>query len=260
VAGIVGQLVGKRYSLRGGAEEKVALSGVDLAVADGEFVCLLGPSGSGKTTLLNILGGLDPAFEGTVQFTGTAKPKLSYMFQEPRLLPWLNVLANVRFVHSRKVKNAALEAWLERVGLAGYSSYYPGQLSVGMQQRVAVARALSTEPDVLFMDEPFSALDELTAMRVRGELLTLWREQRCTVVFVTHNPLEAVYLADRVLVMTPSPGRIAHEIRVSEHFARPRDPEDAGLWRLSREVVRLLNLEGVPEAPLEQDSPSSTTS
>lgn len=213
-------------------------------------MCLLGPSGCGKTTLLNILGSLEPAFGGSVQFSET-NPKLSYMFQEPRLLPWLSVLANLRFVHPKRVKNAVLEGWLERVGLAEYATYYPGQLSIGMQQRVAVARALSTEPDVLFMDEPFSALDELTAMRVRGELLQLWRQQRCTVVFVTHNPLEAVYLADRVLVMTPSPGRIAHEVRVSERFSRPRDPEDAALWQLSREVVRLLNLEGALDERLE---------
>ncbi len=241
VAGIVGHNVVKRYALAGGGE-RVALGPVDLAIGNGEFVCLLGPSGCGKTTLLNILGGLEPSYAGTVEIAAK-DPKLSYMFQEPRLLPWLSVLANLRFVHSRRVPDADLEAWLERVGLGGYGDYYPGQLSIGMQQRVAVARALSTEPDVLFMDEPFSALDELTAMRVRGELLTLWRQQRCTVVFVTHNPLEAVYLADRVLVMTPGPGRIAHEIRVSEAFSRPRDPEDAALWRLSREVVRLLNVE-----------------
>lgn len=249
MAGIVGQKIGKRYSLKGGTEEKVALAGVNIEVADGEFVCLLGPSGCGKTTLLNILGGLDSEFEGSVRFEGTAQPKLGYMFQEPRLLPWLSVLDNIRFVHPRRVKTAELEDWLSRVGLGGYATYYPGQLSIGMQQRAAVARALSTEPDVLFMDEPFSALDELTAMRVRGELLALWREQRSSVVFVTHNPLEAVYLADRVLVMTPGPGRIAHEIRVSEQFSRPRDLEDAALWRLSREVVRLLNLEGAPNLP-----------
>ena len=247
MAGIVGRNLSKGYPLAGG-REKVALGPVDLTIEDGEFVCLLGPSGCGKTTLLNILGGLEPSFGGTVEITEDA-PQLSYMFQEPRLLPWLSVLANLRFVHSRRVANAALETWLKRVGLEGYGDYFPGQLSIGMQQRVAVARALSTEPDVLFMDEPFSALDELTAMRVRGELLALWRQQRCTVVFVTHNPLEAVYLADRVLVMTPGPGRIAHEIRVSEQFSRPRDPEDAALWRLSREVVRLLNVGGAATVP-----------
>lgn len=249
MAGIVARGLSKRYPLAQG-EGKLALSEVDLTIRDGEFVCLLGPSGCGKTTLLNILGGLEPSFAGTVQFTGSATdtgrtgPKRGYMFQEPRLLPWLRVRDNLRFVLGRRAPEAQLEAWLERVGLGGSGDLFPSQLSVGMQQRVAVARALITEPEVLFMDEPFSALDELTALRVRGELLELWREQRCTVVFVTHNPLEAVYLADRVLVMTPSPGRITQEIRVSERFPRPRDAEDAALWRLSREVVRLLTGEG----------------
>jgi len=246
VAGIVARGVTKRYPLAKGAG-KLALGGVDVSVQDGEFVCLLGPSGCGKTTLLNILGGLEPDFGGSVRFTGAdglTDPTRGYMFQEPRLLPWLSVRDNLRFVLPDRAASAAIEPWLGRVGLGGYADFYPAQLSVGMQQRVAVARALIIEPDVLFMDEPFSALDELTAMRVRGELLGLWHERRCTVVFVTHNPLEAVYLADRVLVMTPSPGRISREIRVGDHFSRPRDPEDAALWRLSREVVRLLTGEG----------------
>jgi ABC-type nitrate/sulfonate/bicarbonate transport system ATPase subunit len=246
VAGIAARGVTKRYPLaRGGG--KLALKSVDLDVGDGEFVCLLGPSGCGKTTLLNILGGLEPDFEGSVRFTGATDPSRGYMFQEPRLLLWLSVRDNLRFVLDRRADAKRIDPWLERVGLGGYADYFPAQLSVGMQQRVAVARALIVEPKVLFMDEPFSALDELTAMRVRGELLGLWREQRCTVVFVTHNPLEAVYLADRVLVMTPSPGRITQEIRVSDRFPRPRDPEDAALWRLSREVVRLLTYEGTLE-------------
>lgn len=226
MSGIVARGLSKRYAL--GQTTKLALSGVDLNVQDGEFVCLLGPSGCGKTTLLNILGGLEPDFEGSVRFSGS-DPTRGYMFQEPRLLPWLRVRDNLRFVLSKRTGEATLEGWLERVGLGGYADYFPAQLSVGMQQRVAVARALIVGPDVLFMDEPFSALDELTAMRVRRELLDLWHERRCTVVFITHNPLEAVYLADRVLVMTPSPGRITREIRVNEHFGRPRDPEDAAL-------------------------------
>ncbi len=242
MAGIVARGVGKRYSLA--KTDKLALSNVDISVQDGEFVCLLGPSGCGKTTLLNILGGLEPASQGTVRFTGAADPRRGYMFQEPRLLPWLGVRDNLRFVLDGQTRSEVLEPWLERVGLGGYGDYFPAQLSAGMQQRAAVARALITEPEVLFMDEPFSALDELTALRLRDELLGLWHERRCTVVFVTHNPLEAVYLADRVLVMSPSPGRITQEIRVGEHFPRPRELEDAALWRLSREVVKLLMGEG----------------
>lgn len=243
MAGIVARGLTKRYTLTK-TDTKLALSGIDLDVQDGEFVCLLGPSGCGKTTLLNILGGLEPASQGTVWFTGAADPRRGYMFQEPRLLPWLSVCDNLRFVLDRRTRSEALEPWLKRVGLGGYGDYFPAQLSVGMQQRVAVARALITQPEVLFMDEPFSALDELTALRMRGELLELWRDGHCTVVFVTHNPLEAVYLADRVLVMTPSPGRITQEIRVGDRFPRPRNLEDAALWRLSREVVKLLTGEG----------------
>lgn len=238
MSGIVARGLSKRYAL--GKTTKLALGSVDLTIQGGEFVCLLGPSGCGKTTLLNIMGGLEPDFEGSVRFS-EGDPARGYMFQEPRLLPWLSVRDNLRFVLSKRVDEAVIESWLARVGLGGYADYFPAQLSAGMQQRVAVARALITYPDVLFMDEPFSALDELTAMRVRRELLDLWFERRCTVVFVTHNPLEAVYLADRVLVMSASPGRITRDIRVSEHFGRPRDPEDAALWRLSREVVRSLD-------------------
>ncbi|CAA9589385.1 MAG: Lipoprotein releasing system ATP-binding protein LolD [uncultured Truepera sp.] len=242
MAGIVARGVGKHYPLA--KTDKLALSNVDLNVQDGEFICLLGPSGCGKTTLLNILGGLEPASQGTVRFTGVGDPRRGYMFQEPRLLPWLSVRDNLRFVLDQRTRSEALDSWLKRVGLGGYGDYFPAQLSVGMQQRAAVARALITEPEVLFMDEPFSALDELTALRLRDELLGLWHERRCTVVFVTHNPLEAVYLADRVLVMSPSPGRITQEIRVGEHFPRPRELEDAALWRLSRGVVGLLMGEG----------------
>ncbi|MFS8573285.1 MAG: ATP-binding cassette domain-containing protein, partial [Clostridia bacterium] len=125
-------------------------------------------------------------------------------------------------------------------GLEGYGDYFPGQLSVGMQQRVAVARALMIEPDVLVMDEPFSALDELTALKLRDELLALWSETGCTVLFVTHNPLEAVYLADRVAVMSPGPGRIVGELDVTAHVGRPREADDPAVWRLSRQAVALL--------------------
>ena len=173
---------------------------------------------------------------------------VSYMFQEPRLLPWLSVRDNLRFVlddPKRERVRARLDRWLERVGLAEFGSYYPTQLSAGMQQRLALARALIVEPEVLFMDEPLSALDELTALRMRQELLELWAEQRPTVVFVTHNPLEAVYLADRVMIMSPSPGRIVEELRLKDMLPRPRDPEDQRVWEISRQAVRKLMEDGV---------------
>jgi ABC-type nitrate/sulfonate/bicarbonate transport system ATPase subunit len=279
MAGIRVTGVIKSYTSPDGGE-RPALGKIDLEIDDGEFVCLLGPSGCGKTTLLNILSGLDRDHQGSVEFTGGgvaarrngaaadrrdgaagaragrgtvedgqrrgAEPVFSYMFQESRLLPWLTVRDNLRFVldegGGRRREGALIDGWLERVGLAGSGGYFPSQLSVGMQQRVALVRALIVRPEVLFMDEPLSSLDELTASRMRDELLALWTEQLPTVVFVTHNPLEAVYLADRVLIMSAGPGRIIHELDVLEELPRPRDPEDTRLWALSRECVR--NLKG----------------
>ncbi|MEX2536814.1 MAG: ABC transporter ATP-binding protein [Trueperaceae bacterium] len=261
MAGIRVSGVSKSYLLPDGSERE-ALGQVDLTIGDGEFVCLLGPSGCGKTTLLNILSGLDSDYRGTVRFTdvrsgtsgsqqsetdvgmGGAEPVFSYMFQESRLLPWLTVRENLRFVlddEDRGVRGVArIDDWLGRVGLEGSGNYFPSQLSVGMQQRVALIRSLIIGPEILFMDEPLSSLDELTASRMRDELLNLWTEQVPTVVFVTHNPLEAVYLADRVLIMSPGPGRIIHELQVSEELPRPRSSEDTRLWELSRECVRIL--------------------
>lgn len=263
--GIVIQRVSKTYPLAGGAGYKQALHEVDLTVAPGQFVCLLGPSGCGKTTLLNIVSGLDANFEGSVRYTSPAGPEfghvepiIGYVFQEARLLPWMTVHDNVRIVLGERGRTAGaaelVDEWLARVGLKAYGHYYPGQLSIGMQQRVAVARALIIEPDVLVMDEPFSALDELTALRLRDELLHLWEETACTVVFVTHNPVEAAYLADRVVVMTPSPGRIVGELDVAAHLPRPRDIEDHAVWEWSRRAVRLLTEAGDGAASVERSS------
>lgn len=236
--------VTKAYALADGAE-RVALDGVDLTIPSGEFVCLVGPSGCGKTTLLNVLGGLDVADAGSVSIE---RPDghgatLGYVFQEARLLPWASVADNLRFVLDRHGRNADdhVMYWLDRVGLAGREYDYPRQLSIGQRQRVAVARAMSIYPDILFMDEPFSALDELTAGRMREELLELWAESGATVVFVTHNPLEASFLADRIAIMAAGPGRIVAEMDVREQLNRPRDAEDAALWRLSRRVVQALS-------------------
>jgi ABC-type nitrate/sulfonate/bicarbonate transport system ATPase subunit len=233
----------KVYPLPDGSE-RFALADVSITVPDGEFVCLLGPSGCGKTTLLNVLSGLDQADAGRVRVVradGTPA-KLGYMFQEARLLPWLTVGDNLRFVLDVGGTEADREVdfWLERVGIPGRGDDYPRQLSIGQRQRVAVARALIVRPDVLFMDEPFSALDELTAGRMREELLDLWAEIGCTVVFVTHNPLEATFLADRIVVMAADPGRIVSDYRVSDLIPRPRDGDDPRLWEASRVAVRAL--------------------
>jgi ABC-type nitrate/sulfonate/bicarbonate transport system ATPase subunit len=248
MASIRATAVGKTYVLEGDGERQ-ALDGVDLVVANGEFVCLLGPSGCGKTTLLNLLSGLDRADTGViaVETDDGRAPTLGYVFQESRLLPWLTVAENLRFVldTGRRSADDQIAYWLERVGIPGRERDYPRQLSVGQRQRVAVARALIIRPDVLFMDEPFSALDELTATRMREELLDLWAELGCTVVFVTHNPLEATFLADRIVVMTPGPGRIVEDYRVADLIPRPRDGDDPRLWEASRVAVRALR--GGPE-------------
>lgn len=251
MAGILVHDISKSYQLDNG-QKKVVLQDVNLEIKDGEFVCLLGPSGCGKTTLLNILSGLDLAYQGTVHLTHTGSDDqigvknqlvMSYMFQESRLLPWLSVKENIRFVldgYHSKEDTDRIDRWLTRVGLAGYGDYYPMQLSTGMQQRVSVARALIRNPELLFMDEPFSALDALTALQMRRELLELWADQSCTVVFVTHNPLEAVHLADHIVIMSPSPGHIVDKVRLDGLLPRPRDPDDPKLWELSRRITRQL--------------------
>jgi ABC-type nitrate/sulfonate/bicarbonate transport system ATPase subunit len=245
MAGIVVEGLSKSYPLADGSA-RIALADVNLAVRDGEFVSLIGPSGCGKTTLLNIMSGLDRDYSGRVSFTnaGGAPPVAGHMFQQPRLLPWLTVRDNLTYVLDDRpaVARRKADRWLERVGLEGNALDYPSQLSAGLQQRVAVARALIIEPDLLFMDEPFSSLDELTALRMRGELLELWNEQKCTVIFVTHNPLEAAFLGDRIVIMAPYPGRIQEEMDL-RYLERPRHGDDAELWEVSRQAVSKLTLQ-----------------
>ena len=253
--------VSKAYPLPGGGE-RLALEGIDLEVADGEFLCLLGPSGCGKTTLLNILSGLDKADSGTVEVTSSNGSSVvsGYMFQEPRLLPWLTVKSNIDFVlgPEDKGRSGSVDHWLERVGLGGRGNDYPRQLSIGQRQRVAVARALIIEPSVLFMDEPFSALDELTASLMREEMLMLWHDIGCTVVFVTHNPMEATFLADRIAVMSPGPGRIVKQLEISGILPRPRNADDTQLWEVSRRAVQALRSSGIGRNESSPEARAST--
>ncbi len=224
-----------------------ALNQVTFQVQDGEFVCFLGPSGCGKSTLLNILSGLDTGYTGRVQFNGIPlssmdrqEIRIGYIFQEPRLLPWLTVRQNLQFVleADRRTRHdwaERLRNYLELVGLWSYRDYYPAQLSGGMAQRVALARAFAVAPDILLMDEPFSSLDELTARKMRRELLTIWEQLHKTVVFVTHNGYEAVYLADRLFLMTQSPGSIYEEVTIP--LPRPRRYSDPQIFQLSTSIV-----------------------
>ena len=212
------------------------LHDLDLSVADKEFVCILGPSGSGKSTLLNIIAGLETADSGNVAL---GAKRVGYLFQEPRLLPWLTAERNVDFALEGCAVPVARRAGLKDhyfalAGLSEFRHYHPHQLSGGMRQRVALVRSLCVEPGILLMDEPFGGLDELTARRLRVDLLRIWRESRKTIVFVTHNAYEACYLADRVLVMAH--GRIRDEIAVQ--VPRPRDYDDPAIFDVNRDVVR----------------------
>jgi NitT/TauT family transport system ATP-binding protein len=196
-----------------------ALSDIDLQVRAGEFVSLIGPSGCGKTTLMRIVADLEQPTGGVALVNGMTpqearlKRAYGYVFQAPALYPWRNVLGNVTLPHeifgrSKGERDQKAKRYLELVGLAGFETKYPWQLSGGMQQRVSIARALSFDPAILLMDEPFGALDEITRDRMNEELLSIWRKTRKTVIFVTHSIDEAVLLSTRIVVMSARPGRI----------------------------------------------------
>jgi len=247
MADIAVQGLTKVFRSRAHPDGLVALDNVDLAVADHEFVCLLGPSGCGKSTILNVLSGLEPRYAGEVTVAGRVVSRSSghpfrvgYVFQEPRLLPWLTVRRNIEFVLDsegipRSEWHERTNAWLNRVGLRDFAEAHPHELSGGMQQRTAIARAFAVDPEILLMDEPFSGLDELTARTMRELLLEIWLETRKTVIFVTHNCFEACFLADRIVVFSPRPGRVRKDIAIE--LERPRNYEDTRLFALSVSVT-----------------------
>jgi NitT/TauT family transport system ATP-binding protein len=210
----------------------VALGPLDLRVGRGEFVSLLGPSGCGKSTALRLIAGLTAPTTGRVALaprTGAARPGhgIGFVFQEPTLMPWTSVRDNVALPLKLAGVAAAearprIEEALAQVGLAEFADRYPRELSGGMKMRVSLARALVTRPEILLMDEPFAALDEITRFRLNDDLLALWRSLRMTVIFVTHSVFESVYLSQRVLVMTTRPGRLSFETRIGSDEPRNR--------------------------------------
>jgi len=225
----------------------LALQGLDLDIRSGEFVSLLGPSGCGKSTALRIMAGLSEPTSGTIAWP-SGEPEqgtLGFVFQEPTLMPWATVAGNVALplklagVDGATAAPKVAEA-LARVGLSEFAGAYPRQLSGGMKMRVSIARALVTAPRVLLMDEPFAALDEITRFRLNDDLMALWRELGMTVVFVTHSVFESVYLSQRIVVMTPRPGRVFTELAVE---APGRDAqfrtsaEYAGLCRVVSDAL-----------------------
>ena len=236
-----------------------ALAGIDLAVAPGEFLSLLGPSGCGKTTLLRILAGLEPPSAGRLTWQAEADPRragargqIGFVFQEPTLMPWATVFDNaylpLRLQGVPRVRAADdVMATLHRVGLGGFERAYPRELSGGMKMRVSIARALVTRPRLLLMDEPFAALDALTRRKMQEELLTLWDEVRCSLVFVTHSIEEALVVGNRIGVLSPHPGRMRAEINAHEYGLHSEGP---GFQAAARRIHGLLF-----EAPANEAEP-----
>jgi len=208
-------------------EGKQVLADIDLDVYPGEFLCIVGPSGCGKSTLLNVVGGFLPAAAGTVTIDGEPvrgpDPRRIFVFQESSVFPWLTVERNIGFglAHLEAAeRDARVHRYVKLVGLAGFEKAFPHELSGGMKQRCEVARALAVNPDILYMDEPFGALDFITRMTMRTELLRIWTQERKTVLFVTHDIDEAVQLADRVLVMSARPARVRGIFEIAIPHAR----------------------------------------
>ena len=230
--------VGKSYRIRGGHPPLHALCEVSLAVGLGEFVVVVGPSGCGKSTLLRIVAGLDQATAGAVEVEQRAVTgpigSAGIVFQDPLLMPWRTTLQNVMLPievlrRDRRAYRQRAGELIRLVGLQGFEDRYPYELSGGMQQRVALARALIADPDVLLMDEPFAALDEITREQMSLELLRIWTETRKTVLFVTHSIAEAVFLADRVVVLSARPGVVRADITIE--LPRPRTAKLRGVHR-----------------------------
>ncbi len=235
----------KSFSVKGKRFE--ALHDVNLSVGDKEFMCLLGPSGCGKTTLLRIMAGLERPTSGAVLLDGVPiegpGPQRGMVFQEYSLFPWRTILDNVAFGLelrgvSREERFEKARRYLKTVGLAGFENSYPHELSGGMKQRVAIVRALVNNPKALFMDEPFGALDAQTRNIMQAELLRIWQEQQKTVVFVTHSVDEAIYLADRVVIMSARPGQICEIIAID--VPRPRVRTSSEVNRYREKVLSVL--------------------
>jgi NitT/TauT family transport system ATP-binding protein len=244
--------IGKSFGSAGA--ETVALDGIDLALEERGFLAVVGPSGCGKSTLLQIAAGLIPSDRGTVKLLGQPvtgpPPHVVYVFQQytKSLFPWRTVLANVEFALegrseiSRAERRERSRTLLKLVDLQDFAAHYPWQLSGGMQQRVAIARALAADPRVLLMDEPFSALDALTRLDLQNLLLDLWAARNLSILFVTHDVDEAVYLADRVAVLTHRPARVQEVVEVG--LRRPRDAistrEESRFLKLRHDLLRQL--------------------
>lgn len=233
----------------GGQNPVHVLDDLSLNVAEGEFVTLLGPSGSGKSTIFNLIGGLFEPDQGSIFIEGQQvngeRGHISYLPQQDSLLPWRTIEDNVVLVQeiTGKVDKAAARKWLERAGLGGYGPSYPDVLSGGMRQRVAFIRSLLSPQELMLLDEPFGALDELTRLDMQDWLLRIWEMDRRSVLFITHSIEEALYMSDRILILSDKPARVVKEIKVP--FARPRHHDitlDETFNQLKREIYQMLKV------------------
>ena len=242
---LAGERLSKRFAF--GSETITALTEADFAIARGEFICLIGPSGCGKSTLLRMVGGFETPSEGNLLMWGKPiagpGPDRGMVFQDYGLFPWLTVAGNIAFgplARGRPKAEAAATArrFIETVGLTRFADAYPHQLSGGMKQRVAIARVLANDAEIVLMDEPFGALAAFTRERLQQELLDIWERTKLTVIFVTHAIEEAILLADRVVVMAAAQGRIVADERID--LPRPRDPTEPAFNLLRRRLSAML--------------------
>jgi NitT/TauT family transport system ATP-binding protein len=238
---------GLRMQFAGKTAPIVVLESIELEVVRGEFVCIVGPSGCGKSTLLNIIAGFLKPTAGEVLVNGTQvsgpNPQRIFVFQENGVFPWLTVEQNIGFGLDRlspDEKAPIIQRYVDMVGLNKFEKLYPRELSGGMRQRVEIARALAANPDIIYMDEPFGALDFLTRLKMRADLTRIWQEERKTILFVTHDIEESVQLADRVIVLSPRPGKIQKDLAID--LLRPRDLDSSAYLETRDEIFHTMGM------------------
>lgn len=244
-------------------QEIRVLERINLEVEQGEFVCIVGPSGCGKTTLLNIIAGFLNATRGEVLIEGKVvrgpSPRRIFIFQEGGVFPWLTVRDNVIFglTHKSNAERQWLGAhYIDMVGLTGFEGSYPRQLSGGMRQRVEIARALAADPEIIYMDEPFGALDYFTRLKMRADLVRIWQQERKTILFVTHDIDEALQLADRIVVLSRRPGTI--QLIVAVDSPRPRDPDSPTYLQTRARILDAIGVVRRSDVEMDKDTPPRT--
>jgi len=233
-------IISKRYEDKNQNTYNNAIKDMQFIVPQGEFCCLVGPSGCGKTTLLNMLSGLDKKLEGIIKYQDGTLPNewpIGYMFQEPRLMPWLTVKQNVSIVTNQTSEELShSEDLINEMDLTKYMNAFPSQLSGGMQRRVAIARAFVNKPKILLLDEPFISLDMTVANLLRKMLIKLWENQKTTIIFVTHDLREAIFLGDRILFLSKGPSKVIHDLKID--IDRPREIEDDQMEKIRTDLMK----------------------